>query len=395
MTLSTDPVDPGRLGMSPARLDHAASLMQRQYDDDSSPMLVAVVARHGQVVFSHAIGDRRPGGPPLSVDDIFPLASQTKPMVAATLMCLVERGLVGLNESATVHVPELEAGGDAAVMVHHLLTHTSGWNEDDVTARMDERLDQIGAAWTGEPDLLSQILLLPGFEVPRRTRAGELMQYCNFNYSLLGEIIRRATGTTLDEAMRQYLFEPIGMTNSAVIVPEDMQCQVIERPPGIPFGPDHADSPISFNDPLWAACDDGAGGVHASAIDCVRFGQMILDGGAVGDRRVLSRDAVRVMTTNQIPGVGAEVLGLRRDEACWGYGFGITSDAPWMRFSGGTVNAGSSRHGGMGGINVWIDPTTGIVGAYFEMVTEWSDEKGPVSWAAHRFEDTVTAAVLD
>ena len=58
-------------------------------------MLVAVVARHGQIVFSHAVGDRRPGGPPLSVDDIFPLASQTKPMTAATLLALVERGLVG------------------------------------------------------------------------------------------------------------------------------------------------------------------------------------------------------------------------------------------------------------------------------------------------------------
>ena len=196
--------------------------------------------------------------------------------------------------------------------------------------------------------------------------------------------------------MRHYLFEPIGMTDSAMIVPEDLQSRVIERPPGIPFGPDHPESPISFNDPLWAACDDGAGGVHATAVDCVRFGQMILDGGVVGDHRVLSRDAVRVMTTNQIPGVGAEVLGLRRDEACWGYGFGITSDAPWMRFSGGDRRRRLDSATG-----AWAASTSGSTRprASSGPTSRWSPSgatrSGPVSWAAHRFEDVVTAAVLD
>jgi CubicO group peptidase (beta-lactamase class C family) len=138
------------------------------------------------------------------------------------------------------------------------------------------------------------------------------MQYCNFNYSLLGEIVRRVTGDTLDAAMRRYLFEPIGMTSSAMIVDDDLRARLIERPPGIPLGPDHAETPLSTNHPLWEASDDGASGVFASVVDLARFWQMFLDGGMVGATRVLSRDAVRVMTTNQIPGIEVDLGGGHR-----------------------------------------------------------------------------------
>ncbi|MCB1006145.1 MAG: beta-lactamase family protein [Acidimicrobiales bacterium] len=395
MSLDTALVDPAEVGMSPARLEDAAALMQRQYDTGRSPTLVAVVARHGRVVFTHAVGEHRPGGPAVTTDSIFPLASQTKPMTAAVLLCLVERGLVGLNEPITVHLPELEGQGHDEVMVNSLLTHTSGWHEDDFLARVDERLDDVIAGWSpGGRSLLDEILLTPCFETPRREVPGVIMQYCNLNYTLLGEIIRRVTGDSLDAAMRRHLFEPLAMTSSAVIVPDDWADRVIGRPPGIPFGPEHPDSPIAFDDPLWAKSDDGASGVHATAVDALRFAQMILDRGLAGGRRVLSGDAVRVMTTDQVPGIAAEVLGMHRPEARWGYGYAVTGTAPWLRFGGATVAVGSLRHGGAGGIDVWIDPSTGVVGVYFEVVTEWSDEVGPVSWAAHRFEDVVTAAVV-
>lgn len=396
MTLDTTLADPAELGMSAARLEDAAALMQHQYDAGKSPTLVAVVARHGQLVFAHAVGEHRPGGPPVTLDSVFPLASQSKPMTAAVLLCLVERGLVGLNEPITVHLPELDGQGHDEVMVHHLLTHTSGWHEDDFRARIDERLGDIVAAWSpGGRSLLDEIFLAPGFETPRREVPGVIMQYCNLNYTLLGEVIRRATGDTFDAAMRRYVFEPVGMVDSAVIVPDDWADRVIRRPPGVPFGAEHPDTPIAFDDPLWAQSDDGASGVHATAVDALRFAQMILDRGLAGGRRVLSGDAVRVMTTDQVPGVPAELLGMRRPEARWGYGYGVTGTTPWLRFGGATLEVGSLRHGGAGGINVWIDPSTGVTGAYFEIVTEWSDEVGPVSWAAHRFEDVIAAAVLE
>jgi CubicO group peptidase (beta-lactamase class C family) len=393
MTMSMENHDPADLGMSAERLAVAASIMDRQFADRRSPMLVLLVARHGRVVFSHCVGESRPGGPPVTIDSIFPIASQTKPMTAAVIMALAERGMVGLPESASLVLPEL-AAEHPEVMVYHLLTHTSGWHDDDQAAVRTERLDHLLATIPEGTDPLTHIMLGAGWDVPRRLPAGELMQYCNFNYSALGEIVRRATGDTLDAAMRRYLFEPIGMASSAMIVGDDLAPRVIERPPGIPYGPGHDFSPISFNDPLWAGSDDGASGVHASPADLLRFWQMVLDRGMVGDQRVLSADAVRVMTTDQIPGISAERLGQARAAASWGFGFGVAGHEAWSRFGGGTSHPASIRHGGAGGILGWIDPTSGVVAVLVEIFTEVDDDALPRTAAFHRLEDVVNAAVL-
>ncbi len=120
MTLSMELHDPAELGMSVSRLADAAALMDRQFADGLTPTAVALVARHGQLVWTHAVGNARPGGPPVTIDSVFPLASQTKPMTAAVIMALAERGMIGLTESASLTLPEL-AGEHEEVMVYHLL----------------------------------------------------------------------------------------------------------------------------------------------------------------------------------------------------------------------------------------------------------------------------------
>lgn len=392
MTLSIELHEPAELGMSASRLADAGALMDRQYELGLTPMAVALVARHGKVVWSNAVGDARPGGPLVTVDSVFPIASQGKPMTAAVIMALAERGMIGLTESVAQTLPEL-ADEHSDVMLYHLLSHTSGWNEDDVTAAREAGLSEAIATVPEGMDLLTHIMLWPRSGVPRRLPVGERMQYCNFNYSLLGEIVRRVTGDTLDAAMRRYLFEPIGMTSSAMIVGDDIRDRLIERPPGIPLGPDHEGTVLSSNDPLWAGSDDGASGVHASALDLARFWQMLLDGGTVGDVRVLSRDAVRVMTTNQIPGVPVELGAISLAEASWGFGFGVAGHEAWTKFGGGLSSPRSFRHGGAGGIDGWVDPDTGVVAVYIEVVTEATPEGLPWSWAAHRFQDVINAAV--
>jgi CubicO group peptidase (beta-lactamase class C family) len=386
--------DSAEMGMSAARLANAAALMDRQFATGLTPMAVALVARHGRVVWTHAVGDARPGGPRVTIDSVFPMASQTKPMTAAVIMALAERGMIGLTESASLTLPEL-ADDHGDVMVSHLLSHTSGWADDDHVAAREAKLGEAIATIPEGTDPLTHILLWPGWGVPRRLEVGERMQYCNFNYSLLGEIVRRVTGDTLDAAMRKYLFDPIGMTSSAMIVGADLQPRVIQRPPGIPHGPDHEGTVLSFNDPLWAGSDDGASGVHASAPDLARFWQIFLDGGMVGDARVLSRDAVRVMTTNQIPGIAVDLGGMSKAEASWGFGFGVTGHEAWAKFGGGLSSPASIRHGGAGGIDGWVDPESGVVAVYIEIVTEETADGMPSSWAAHRFQDVVNAAVLE
>lgn len=99
-----------------------------------------------------------------------------------------------------------------------------------------------------------------------------------------------------------------------------------------------------------------------------------------------------VMTTNQNPGIAVDLAGVSRGEASWGFGFGIAGHEAWPRFGGGLSSPRIFRHGGAGGIDGWIDPDTGVVAVYIEIVTE--DEAGlPVSWAAHRFQDVINTAV--
>ena len=81
-------------------------------------------------------------------------------------------------------------------------------------------------------DVLEHLFLHSGWEVPRSRDPGEVMQYANFNYTLIGEIIRRVTGGTLDAEMRRFVFDPVGMSSSAVIVREPLLSRVVERPPG-------------------------------------------------------------------------------------------------------------------------------------------------------------------
>jgi CubicO group peptidase (beta-lactamase class C family) len=395
MTLELDPVDPAEMGMSTEHLRWADELMQRQFDEGRSPMLAAIVARHGRVVFTKTLGDHRPGGPPLTLDSMFPLASNGKPMTAATLLAVVERGLVGLTDPAEAYLPELAGNGNGDVLVHHLLTHTAGWDDDELMTRLGE----IVAGGALDPpegrDVLTHLFLTAVWDAPRARPAGELMQYSNFHYTLISEIIRRATGGTLHAAMRELVFDPADMTRSAVIVPDDLVPRVVERPPGIPHSPGHPNTVLAHADPLWTKSDDGGSGVHTSPVDNLRFLEMIRNGGMVGDQRVLSGAAVRAMTTNQIPGVSAKFGWSTLAEASWGYGFSVGGADPSPRFRGGTTARGALRHGGAGGISSWVDPSLGITGVYYDLLTEGDESRGPVSWAAERFEDVITASVVD
>ena len=120
---------------------------------------------------------------------------------------------------------------------------------------------------------------------------------------------------------------------------------------------------------------------------------MILNGGIVGDARVLAPSTVTSMVTNQIPGVPARFAETTIPEASWGYGFAVVQEQRFAYFAGGLVPIGSVLHPGAGGINYWIDFDNEIVGVFFEVITEIDEFLTPVSGIGHRFSDVVTGAV--
>jgi serine-type D-Ala-D-Ala carboxypeptidase len=386
-------VDAERVGMSSERVDWARDLVANHVATGRSPSAVAVVQRRGQIVLAEAFGVRGPHGEPLDLDDVWPIASAGKPITAAVVMTLVEEGRIGINDPVATYIPELDRPDDADVLVHHLLTHTAGWESAQMAHRLEAYLasGQMTAPPPGR-DLITHLFLSLALDPIRVAPVGTEMQYDSGTYELLAEIVRRETGGTLDAAMRTRIFEPLGMSRSAGIVGDDLRPHLVTRAEGLPFGPG---APVTFEGELWESSDSGAAAVHTSAPDLARFGQMILDGGVAGDTRVLAPSTVTSMVTNQIPGVPARFADRPIREASWGYGFTVVQEQRFAYFGGGLVPMGSVLHPGAGGINYWVDFANEIVGVFFEVITKVDEFLTPISGVGHRVADVVTGAVIE
>lgn len=138
--------------------------------------------------------------------------------------------------------------------------------------------------------------------------------------------------------------------------------------------------------------------VHIAG-DLAVFGQLFLNGGRYGNVRLLSPASVTVMTTNQIPGIGAyDNRGRWLPEACWGFGWMIQGPNHWNRwmYSHGSLPAvGTFYHEGASGVGMWVDPHNHIVGIYLSVIQSLDPETEEFRWEFDRFENMVTAAIAD
>ena len=133
----TEIVDAESVGMSSERIGWARDLVVNHVASGRSPSAVAVVLRRGQPVLAEAFGVRGPHGEPLDIDDVWPIASAGKPITAAVAMTLVEEGRIGINQPVVDYIGELDRPEDADVLVHHLLTHSAGWESAQHSHRLE------------------------------------------------------------------------------------------------------------------------------------------------------------------------------------------------------------------------------------------------------------------
>jgi CubicO group peptidase (beta-lactamase class C family) len=128
-------------------------------------------------------------------------------------------------------------------------------------------------------------------------------------------------------------------------------------------------------------------------MDMAIFGQMFLNRGIYGEVRILSPAAVAEMTRNQLPGISAQFRGEFFPEASWGLGWNIHGNKRAPR-DGSLHSPQAFDHHGAGGVYVWIDPVYEIVGVYFSVVLELTDDLRPKE-CYDLFTNAVTAAVVD
>jgi len=372
--------------------EHIALLRTRAkewVDNGSTPALSMVVARRGKVVLHEAFGvyGPQPDARALDVGAIFPLASIGKVFAATAIMILVDDGLVGLNRPVQEYLPEFAGAGKEAVMVHHLLTHTSGLVDEDVVKHQEANRGKVTIP-PPEPNEYPMIheLLWLRWDAPLSKAPGEQMSYSGAGYSMLAEIIRRVSGKNVAQFMRDRVFAPLEMKDTDYKVTPAMRARYVER---------SADIPDTFPEPSTVDVPGGSVGGYSTAMDMAVFCQMFLNGGQYGDARVLSEAAVMEMTRDQTPGVPCLFKEDYFREASRGYGWDVKGEKK-PRYHGSLDSPDAYTHQGAGGVSICVDPFYELVLVYLSVSKGiMSPGKYVPQWSLDLFTNMAIAAVVD
>ena len=323
---------------------------------DRYPGLVAVVAAGDQAHFE-VLGERRIGGPPLTADSLFRIASTSKPITGAVTLTLVRDGLLGLDDPVERWLPELAdrrvlrrmdgplddtVPAHRSITVRDLLTFTFGfgmvvemftapepWPIVTAAAATHTFGPPMPASMPTPDEWIAQLGALPLMAQP-----GERWMY-NTGAQVLSVLVARVTGRPLGEALHERLFEPLGMADTAFWT-ADTERLPVEYGSG-PDGLQVWDPP----DGQWSrppAFPDGAAGLLSTAGDLLAFARMLLHQG----EPVLPAELVREMTRNQL---SAEQV--RSSEAFlqgrgWGFCQAIVGEGPFAGAFGWDGGLGTS-----------------------------------------------------
>jgi CubicO group peptidase (beta-lactamase class C family) len=288
---------------------------------------VVLIGSRDKILFEKAYGRTSPlpDAPPMAVDTIFDIASLTK--VAATtpsILKLAEEGRISLIDPVVKWFPEMAGHGKDAILVLHLLTHTSGLDDVQLYGDNPMRSAIEGAA--------SQRL---------KGEVGSRFRYADLNFILLAELVRRATGAPLDVYTQASFYRPLGMTDTGFNPKRDGRFCATLTEGRILMG--------EVQDPLCRQLGGVAGhaGLFATARDLGRLCRMMLGGGVLDGRRVLAARTVDQMTAPYFSRGGGVVRGL---------GWDISS--PFSSPRGNGFSRISFGHTGYSGTSIWIDPAS-------------------------------------
>lgn len=391
---------PQEAGMDADRIQRLNERAPEWIDGFRARSAVMLAARRSKIVYHAAFGPLtdQDDSLPMEKDTIFRVASTSKPVTATAIMALVEDGKLGLNRPLREYLPEICGEGSDDVEVQHLLTHTSGFDDDEAQEKYDVRIaDNWGLK--GDPETGLHKFHARRFacqwDLKVHFAPGSRMLYCSHNYDLLGEIVRRVSGQALDAFAAERIFEPLNMPDSSFVGDETKQQRWVRRGVDVPGGSE-SDNTLGGGEGIWAQVAPwGGSSLSTTAMDLARFGQMFLDGGVAEARRILSPKCVQEMTRNQIPGVPTDFFGKEHGEGSWGLGWMIQGDERWRWTNSTLTPTGTFYHLGFGGHCLWVDPVNEIVGVYLSVCLDIDEEATEHHCPMDLFQNMVTAAVVD
>ena len=363
-TPSPQPIPPQAV-FQPAKLAAIDAAIERAIAAGKAPGAV-VRLESGGAVYQKSFGAKsvEPVTRPMTADTIFDGASLTK-VIATTpsIMLLIERGKLRLDDKVSRWIPGFEIHGKGAVTLRHLLTHTSGLRPG-LSAK---------PAWSG----VAKAIDLAKAE-RLTTQPDTQFRYSDINFILLGEIVRLASGQRLDAFAAAEIYRPLGMRDTGFLQPLAKRSRIAptERVDGeILHGIVH--------DPTSRRMGGVAGhaGLFTTAADLSRFARMMLNGGKLNGRRVLKMETVRLMTSVHTP------KGMKAKR-----GLGWDIDSPYSSPRGNHFAVGGYGHTGWTGGSLWVDPATRTIVILMTSRTH-PDGKGNVI-ALRREVATLTAESL-
>ncbi|MDR0286238.1 MAG: beta-lactamase family protein [Clostridiales bacterium] len=345
---------PENVNMDPSKLLEIELIISEKIKEKKLNAMNMAVARHGKLIYHKAIGNLKlaPDSPPAPLDALYSVRSVSKPITATIIMMLHEQSIININDPVQKYLPEFKGEGKDKVTIWHLLTHTTGIHDDDIGKYVDSKIKDFVP--TQEPPKYIQRnskWWMLALESPLTKPTGKEMSYSNTGYNMLGMIIKAVTGKNINIYARETLLNPLGMIDTSYVKSaRKIEGRVVERIPDEGQKVSWMCKETAFNR-MSGCCS-----VSTTALDLAVFMQMILNKGEYGGKRYLTPESVKLMTTNQIPGVYA-YFGENEyfPEAAWGLGFdatGVKSSFP--------TNA-TFVHGGYGGSEVWGDPILDMV----------------------------------
>jgi len=363
-------------GFSPERLSRLDGFLQQYVDSNRVAGAVALVLRDGEVVYERAVGwADKESGRRMAPDAMFRIASQTKALTTVAAMMLVEEGKLLLNNPVSQFIPAFAhttvvVASDSGrgivpakrqVTIRDLLLHTSG-----ISYGVDQTLAPLYAAkglgpeagfgwYTADKDepictTMERLATLPFMRQP-----GDAWVY-GYSTDVLGCVVERASGVSLDDFIRMRITRPLGMLDTHFYVPaaqrqrlvtvyaSDSTNHVVRAPEGARGQGHYVDGPHrSYS---------GGAGLVSTARDYARLLQMLLNGGELNGVRLLSPKTVDLMTTNQV--------GTLYSPNGQGFGFGFSIDE-YVGADNTMMSAGTYGWGGAYGSQYRVDPRERIV----------------------------------
>jgi len=367
-------VEPESVGMSSDRLKRISQLVRRKTQDNQLVGAVTMVARRGKLVHFESFGLADvEANKPLDKDAIFRIYSMTKPITSVAAMMLYEQGKFQLYDPLHKYLPEFEdvqvyeenIGGDVKLIkpsrritVRDLFTHTSGltygiFGSTAVAAKYRE-------ANVHDESVPLEEMVRRMAKMPLLYNPGHQWHYGR-STDVLGRLIEVVSDMTLDEFFLRRIFEPLGMMDTAFYVPSEK----VDRFP-VNYRWDESGNRTIADDPATSrylkrpVSLSGGGGLLSTPHDYLRFCQMLLNGGELGDTRLLSPKTVKLMTMNHLDEAISPVEGVQLGPgAGFGLGFRVILDPSRNQR---LTSAGCYGWGGMASTMFFIDPQEQLVG---------------------------------